>query len=172
MLLGVNNDISVRTFEERDVPKKVEWINNPDNNQHLHYDIPLSVNKTLEWFRSKDNSRRLDCTIECDGVPVGLIGLLAIDHTHNKAEFYISMGETAYKKRGIATRATRMVLDYAFQTLGLHKVYLNTDGENAAAHGLFEKVGFVREGLFVDDMIHRGRYIDRVRYAVVNKENG
>lgn len=168
MLLGSDKEITIRSFAEADVPKKVEWINDPENNQHLHYDIPLSVEKTLAWFHAKDNARRVDCIIECDGVPVGLIGLLAIDRTHNKAEFYISMGETAYKKRGIATRASKIVLDYAFHTLGLHKVYLNTDGENVAAHRLFEKVGFRREGYFVEDMVHRGRYIDRIRYAVVN----
>ena len=169
MLLGKDNEINVRIFEETDIPKKVEWINNRENNQYLHYDIPLTFEKTLRWFREKDNTKRLDCTIEYGGVPVGVIGLLSIDRTNNTAEFYVSMGETAYKKRGIATQASRIILDYAFNGLGLHKVYLNTDGENVAAHRLFEKVGFIREGYFVEDMIHRGKYIDRIRYAVVNR---
>lgn len=159
--------VSLRLFEERDIEKKVEWINNPENNLHLHYDIPLCVENTRKWFHAKDNSRRLDYVIEYDGIPVGLIGLLAIDHFHHKAEFYISMGETAYKNRGIATEASRMLADYGFGRLGLHKIYLNTDGENYPAHRLFEKVGFTREGFFVDDMIHRGRYIDRIRYAIL-----
>lgn len=158
--------VSLRAFEERDIEKKVEWINNPENNRHLHYDIPLCPEKTLNWFRNKDNSRRIDCVIEYDGTPVGLIGLLAIDHVHHKAEFYISMGEPGYKKRGIATEATRMLVEYGFRELKLHKIYLNTDGDNFPAHRLFEKVGFTREGYFVDDMIHRGHYIDRVRYAI------
>ena len=163
--------VSLRIFEERDIANKVQWINDPENNQHLHYDIPLCAENTLKWFRAKDNTRRLDYVIEYDDVPVGLIGLLTIDHFHHKAEFYISMGETAYKNRGIATEASRMLLDYGFGYLNLHKIYLNTDGENYPAHRLFEKVGFVREGFFVDDMIHRGRYIDRVRYAVVSTAN-
>lgn len=169
MRLGSNTDVALRPFEERDIPKKVAWINDPENNRFLHYDIPLDPQKTLQWFQTKDNSRRLDLTIEYAGVPVGLIGLLAIDRSHNKAEFYISMGETAYKRKGIAAAASRLLLQYAFEELKLHKVYLNTDGENTPAHRLFEKVGFVREGYFVDDMVHRGRYIDRVRYAIVNK---
>ena len=161
-----SNGITLRCFEERDIPKKVEWINNPENNQHLHYDIPICEEKTLNWFRNKDNSKRIDCVIEYNGIPVGLIGLLAIDHMHHKAEFYISMGEQGYKKRGIATAATRMLVGYGFRELKLHKIYLNTDGENYPAHRLFEKVGFTREGYFVADMIHRGNYIDRVRYAI------
>ena len=162
------NMVSLRLFEERDIEKKVEWINNPENNRHLHYDIPLCVENTRKWFHAKDNTRRLDYVIEYNGIPVGLIGLLAIDHFHHKAEFYISMGETRFKNRGIATEASRMVVEYSFDYLRLHKIYLNTDGENYPAHGLFEKVGFVREGLFVDDMIHRGKYINRVRYAILS----
>lgn len=169
MLLGRIDEVTVRLFDEADIPKKVEWINNAENNQFLHYDIPICCEKTLAWYYAKDNAKRVDCTIEYGGTPVGLIGLLAIDRVHNKAEFYISMGETEYKKRGIATQASKLILDYAFHTMGLHKVYLNTDADNIAAHRLFEKVGFLREGYFVEDMIHRGRYIDRIRYAIVNR---
>lgn len=36
-------EIRIRQFERADIPKKVEWINNPENNQFLHYDIPISI---------------------------------------------------------------------------------------------------------------------------------
>lgn len=169
MIITEAHEIALRLFEEHDIAQKITWINNPFINQHLHYDIPLSYEKTLDWFHHKDNSKRLDCVIEYNGIPVGLIGLVSIDRSHNKAEFYISMGEPAYMRHGIATYATQLLLDYAFNTLSLHKVYLNTDGENFKAHRLFEKTGFQREGYFVDDMIHRGQYIDRIRYAIVKK---
>ena len=38
--------ISIRKFESKDIPKKVEWINNSENNKYLHYDIPLKIEKT------------------------------------------------------------------------------------------------------------------------------
>lgn len=158
--------VSLRLFEERDIPQKVVWINNPENNQHLHYNIPINYEDTRKWFFNKNNSVRMDYVIEYDGVPVGLIGLLSIDHFHHKAELYISMGEVIYKKRGISTVAIQILLGYGFQHLHLHKIYSTTDGENHAVHRLLEKVGFVQEGYFKDDMIHRGRYIDRIRYSV------
>lgn len=159
-------DVRLRRFRESDVPAKVRWINDPENNRHLHYDIPLCEEKTVQWFRNKDDQVRLDCVIEFRGVPVGLVGLLQIDRFHRKAEFYVSMGETSFKRRGIAFQACSLLVDYGFQRLGLHKIYLNTDGENLPAHRLFEKVGFAREGVFRDDMVHRGRFIDRIRYAI------
>lgn len=169
-MLLKNDLISVRDFLESDVENKVEWINNSENNEYLHYDLPLEYEKTLAWFRNKNNNGRCDCVIEYNGIPVGLIGLLSIDSFHGKAEFYISMGDTSFKRKGIATVATRLILNYAFCDLGLHKVYLNVDAENAAACKLYEKVGFVCEGFFKEDMIHRGRYIDRKRYAILKKD--
>ena len=108
--------------------------------------------------------------IEDQGIPVGLLGLLAIDKVSQKAEFYISMGETAYKRKGIAMAATRLILEHAFSELQLNKVYLNVDAENLAACALYEKSGFHCEGYFHEDMLHHGRLIDRKRYAMLKKD--
>ena len=98
--------IRIRKFEKRDIPKKVEWINNPENNRFLHYDIPLSVEKTEQWFdRHFGEDSRFDAVIEVNGIPIGTIGLLNIDKKNNKAEYYIAMGETSYKGKGFAREA-------------------------------------------------------------------
>ncbi len=161
-----DGDISIRDFTQDDIPNKIKWINNPENNTYLHYDIPLEYEKTLAWFCGKNNSTRIDGVIEYSGIPVGLLGLLAIDKINGKAEFYISMGETAFKRKGIATAASRLILKYAGEELKLRKIYLNVDEENAAACRLYEKLGFVCEGIFKNDMLHRGKYINRKRYAI------
>lgn len=166
MNLISNNDIQIRLFEESDIASKVEWINNPLNNEFLHYDIPLEYEKTLLWFKNKNNSNRLDCVIVYKNVAVGLIGLLQIDQVNKKAEFYISMGDVSYKGKGIATQATKLLLKYAFENLNLNKVYLNVDEKNTIACHLYEKVGFVCEGVFINDMIHKGEFINRKRYAI------
>lgn len=160
-------DITLRLFEKRDIQKKVEWINNPENNRYLHYDLPLSTDRTTEWFESKDNSRRLDCVIEYDSLPVGIIGLLQIDKVNKKAEYYITIGEKKYKRRGIAFKATKAILEYAYKELKLHKVYLTVDAKNEKAIHLYEKVGFKQEGYFVDDLYHKNssEFIDRVRFS-------
>ncbi len=169
MFILSEGDMVLREFVETDIQNKLEWINNPENNLYLHYDIPLIYDKTLEWFRNKNNDARLDLVIVIDGIPVGLLGLLHIDVNNRKAEFYISMGVSKYKNRGIATRATLLLIKYSFTTLKLHKIYLTTDGDNILAQKLFERVGFKKEGIFEDDLYHRGQYIQRIRYGLVNR---
>lgn len=163
--------ISIRKFESKDIPKKVEWINNSENNKYLHYDIPLKIEKTEKWFENnKDRTNRFDAVIEADGVPCGTIGLLSIDQKNKKAEYYIAMGEISLKGKGVSTNASKLLLEYAFNVLKLNRVYLFTEKENLIAQKLFEKVGFIREGLIREDIISRGKYVDRYIYGICKKD--
>lgn len=159
--------VTIRPFEKEDIPKKVEWINNPENNQFLHYDIPLEIGRTEQWFENiKGRTDRFDATIVVDGVPCGTIGLLEIDYKNSKAEYYIAMGEVSLKEKGVSTQASRLILRYAFQELGLNKVYLYTETENIPAQKLFEKLGFVKEGCLKADIFSKGRFADRYVYGI------
>lgn len=163
--------VTIRRFERTDIPKKVEWVNNPENNQFLHYDIPICIEKTEKWFDSHfGEDTRYDAVIEADRVPVGTIGLLSIDRKNSKAEYYIAMGETSYKGKGIAKEASLLILQYGFETLLLNRIYLYTEVENVAAQKLFEKVGFVREGLIRQDILSHGKYADRYAYGYLRED--
>lgn len=159
--------ITIRRFNEADIPNKVKWINDPRNNGFLHYDLPLEAGKTLAWFqKNKDRTDRYDAVIEADGVACGLIGLLSIDYKNRKAEYYVSMGEPDYKGKGVSTQASRLLLAYAFEALGLNRVYLYTEVENIPAQRLFEKLGFSKEGRACNDLFTRGKFVDRFLYAI------
>lgn len=163
--------VTIRQFERTDIPKKVEWINNPENNQFLHYDIPICVEKTEKWFDSHiGEETRYDAMIEVDGVPVGTIGLLSIDRKNRKAEYYIAMGETSYKGKGVAKEASKLILQYAFEVLDLNRVYLFTEFENIAAQKLFERVGFAKEGLIRQDIMSHGKLVDRYAYGILRED--
>ncbi len=164
-------NIKLRDFTAEDIPKKVDWVNDPSNNAFLHYDLPLEIEKTSKWFASAiKRSDRYDAVITVDEVPVGLIGLLNIDSKNRKAEFYILMGESAYKGKGIATKAGNLLLQDAFVARGLNRVYLYTETENIPAQRLFKKLGFVREGKLHDDLIYCGRYVERFLYAISKEQ--
>jgi RimJ/RimL family protein N-acetyltransferase len=163
--------VSIRKFEKRDIPNKIMWINDDRNNKYLHYDLPLEYEKTCRWFEAiKEKTNRYDAVIEVDGIPVGLIGLLSIDEKNRKAEYYIIIGSHEYKGKGIATAASKLILKYGFDQLGLNKIYLFTEIENITAQKLFEKIGFKKEGLLKKDLIHNGRKIDRYVYGLLADE--
>ncbi len=163
--------ITIRQFEKADIPKKVEWINNPENNQFLHYDIPICVEKTEQWFYShQGDDTRYDAVIEADGIPVGTVGLLSIDRKNHKAEFYLAMGETAYKGKGVAKEASKLMLKYGFETLGLNRIYFSTEIGNIVTQKMLERVGFVREGLLRKDIVSHGKFVDCVAYGILRED--
>lgn len=163
--------ISVRRFEISDIPNKIEWINNPENNKYLHYELPLEYEKTLRWFESASKREdRYDGVIEADGTPVGLIGLLSIDRAVGKAEMYITLGDARYKGRGVAREGLRLLLDYAFGELRLNRVYCYTEVENIAARRLYERVGFRREGTLYSDVLSHGTPADRAVYGLLRAD--
>lgn len=163
--------VTIRKFEKTDIPKKVEWINNPENNRFLHYDIPITVSGTEKWFDShKGETCRYDAVIEADGVPVGTIGLLDIDFKNGKAEYYIAMGETSYKGKGVAKEATKQILKYGFEELELNRIYLFTESENIGAQKMFERAGFKQEGLIRQDIKSHGKYADRFVYGFLKED--
>lgn len=161
--------VTIRRFEEKDIPNKVKWINDNRNNQFLHYDIPLSLEKTHWWYlKNQTLTNRYDAVIEYNGIPVGVIGLVNI--YEGKAEYYVTLGEAEYKGRGIAKKASDILLKYAFNELELDEVYLYTEIDNVVAQHLFEKCGFHNQGIEYASAFNRGKEVDRYHYVITAEE--
>ena len=162
---------SIRLFQESDISCKLRWINDCGNNRFLHYDLPLDEDKTRVWFhKNKGRTDRYDAIIEYDGNPVGIIGLLSI--VDGRAEYYITLGESQYKGKGIARDASVLLLKYAFDELKLREVYLYTEVDNIPAQKLFEKCGFEKYRLDKNSAVNRGQFVDRYYYVITASEFG
>lgn len=171
----MKNKIYLRLFKKSDIELKVKWINDSAINKYLHYDLPLCPDRTLNWFQSAmTNQSREDYVYEVTDqdvlVPLGLLGLLEIDKKNKKAEFYIINGEKKYWGKGLASEATSDFLEHVFLKHDLNKVYLYTEVDNVPAQKLFEKIGFKKEALLKEDLIHMGRKIDRYYYEIYRKD--
>ena len=74
MIVSEYDDCNLN-FEESDIPKKVKWINNPENKSTALGGCRRGNHK---GFKKKKKVLGVDCVIEYNGQPVGLIGLLSI----------------------------------------------------------------------------------------------
>lgn len=163
-------DVRIRKFTFEDIPLKIEWINNPENNKFLHYDLPLEYEKTVAWFeKNKNNNARFDVIIEYKGLPVGLAGLLNIDYKNMKAEDYMTIGNTIFKRRGIATKAGTLVALYGFEKLKLNKIYAYIEIGNPSLN-LYLKRGFHVEGFLRNDLYMRDRFVDRYALGMSRRD--
>ena len=72
--------------------------------------------------------------------------------------------------RGYATEAARAVLDLAFGTLGLHRVFAELDPRNDASVAMCRRLGMREEAHFVRDMMFKGEWADTGVYAILAEE--
>ena len=88
-----------------------------------------------------------------------------IDREAKKAEFGIFIGEEEWLGRGIGEEAAKLILDYGFEELGLHKIKLRVLADNKRAIASYRKAGFVEEGCFRDELLLDGKYCDLIFMA-------
>ncbi|NVK29845.1 MAG: GNAT family N-acetyltransferase [Gammaproteobacteria bacterium] len=158
----------LRRLELKDLPKKVEWVNNKEINETLLFDYPISLSETEEWYkRTYFNRTRWDFVIEdiVSESVIGMTGLINVNMRHRNAQLFITIGERGYWNKGIAKKAIPDVLRFAFAELGLEKVYLYTLANNIKARALYEKVGFYQEALKSKEYFIHGKLNDLYHHA-------
>ena len=80
---------------------------------------------------------------------VGTVTLFRVEPAHRRGEIGFALGP-AHQGRGLAGEAVGLLLDFAFERLGLERIEADVDPRNAPSLRLLERFGFVREGLLRD----------------------
>ena len=161
----------IRGLEKADLPVRVAWANDPAIFHSMGFVPPISLEKTISWWEgNQNNNSRFDAVFETDeGEYAAFGGLTGIDPIVRKAEFYVFANPKMHG-RGIGTRATRMLCQYGFEVLQLHKIFLLTNESNVAARKLYEKVGFTLEGIHREEKLFNERYEGRYYYGMLASE--
>jgi RimJ/RimL family protein N-acetyltransferase len=75
-----------------------------------------------------------------------------------------------HQGKSVATEAVSSLLGYVFGELKKHRVVATTDVENTASYRLLEKLGFRREGHFIQNIFFKGAWGDEYQYALLRSE--
>jgi len=101
---------------------------------------------------------------------VGFIVLDGVEWTNGCCMLGIGIGPREYRGIGYGSEAIRLVLQYAFTELNLHRVGLNFISYNDRAQRVYERAGFRYEGT-VREFVHRdGGFYDLVFMGILQKE--
>jgi RimJ/RimL family protein N-acetyltransferase len=100
---------------------------------------------------------------------VGHVALYKIDHRVRSAELGIALA-TSVSGKGLGRACTRFALEYAFDPLNLHRVYLEVLATNERAVGLYRSLGFTEEGRLRDAQWRNGRYVDVLLFGILRDE--
>jgi RimJ/RimL family protein N-acetyltransferase len=166
--------VRLRPTAEQDLPLFVRWLNDPEVSYWLSISEgpALTLESEREWYEEMraDAAQVVWCIETEEGQPIGNLGLHAVDEAQGRATLGIVICEKGFWGRGYGTEAIRKVLRYAFAELGLRRVDLHVDEDNARGIRCYEKCGFVREGLLRAHRLRRGRPVDAVVMAVLRED--
>lgn len=102
--------------------------------------------------------------------PLCLTTLACIDWVSRSAVLHVQVGNREYRGQGIGTWSVEWMLAHAFRDLGLHRIELDVLATNETAVHLYEKCGFVREGLRRDACFKGGKWADMITMSVLEDE--
>lgn len=104
--------------------------------------------------------------IEADGELCGSIGVFPqTDIMRKNAELGYWLAEPFWG-RGIVAKAIPQMVDYAFRTFNIERIFARPFGTNTASQRVLEKAGFRLEARFEKTIFKNGEYQDELVYAI------
>lgn len=101
---------------------------------------------------------------------IGDIALKEIDYLNRKAKVDLSIFQTVYRGKGYGTEALRLIIDYSFDQLNLHRIGLDVYSFNKHARYVYEKLGFRQEGMLRKSIYSDGEYFDTIIMGLLKEE--
>ncbi len=156
-----------RDLTEEDLEDLVRWGNDPLVNRHLANRL-RSREEAEEWF--KTHPKIWLKAITEDGRIIGYAVVESIDEKNRKCELAVVIGETDRWSKGIGTIALETMLEYAFDTLHMHRVWAVVARGNDRSERLVRKAGLVNEGVMRETIIIGDKFTDLLCYSILEQE--
>lgn len=151
------------------------YTSDPEITRFLSFDPPRTIEDTLtfiarcEAYRRQDREYVFVIAGRASDQPCGITALRDIDYGTRTAQIGTWVRRDDWG-RGVNREAKALLLDYAFNELGLHRVEARIAVENQRSRAAFERIGARQEGVLRESLCKKGRFHDQVLYAILAGE--
>jgi len=171
----VTERLVIRRYTLDDIPDVLEFASHPSVARVIFKDIQVTeeeVRKYIDLQNSyqpfeKDKVFELAIERKEDGKVIGFLGFICQDHRQGEMGWGLGV---EHRGRGYATEAARALMDYGFNSLGLHRIHADTGTDNLASWKIMERLGMRREGLLRGAIFKEGKWQDRYVYGTLADE--
>ena len=167
--------LQFRKMVENDIEKYHCWRNDLDVMKTTSPSLDLySLDETRHFVKNiilNSTSSKSYIIEESEGnTAIGVTSLINIDTKNRNAECIIDIGEKEYWGKGYGTEALKVLLEYAFLELNLHRVSLRVFSLNERAIHIYNKLGFMKEGIMRESLYRNGKWHDILIMGVLKRE--
>ncbi len=173
-IISKGKKVILRPLSVKDAPRFCQWLADREVTKFLSFyeKNPPTIKEEQDWLkkarRDKNNFRLAVDTI--DGVHIGTVGLDEIDQSNKRAEYGIFIGDKKYWGQGYGSEAGRLIVDYGFKKLKLHRIFLQVIAYNIRGIKSYKKIGFRIEGRSRQHVWRDGYWHDKIWMGILREE--
>jgi len=167
--------ITLRPFQAEDADPLWDSLESDLSNKltgtHATFTRDMIDNYIAKQIKADDDDRAsFIIAVEDDLRAVGEVVINDIDHDNHSANIRISLFYEHDFNKGYGTEAMRLMVNYGFKTLKLHRIELGVYAFNPRAIRVYEKIGFKQEGILRDALYWDGEYVDEITMSILAHE--
>lgn len=165
------DDICIRALKRSDSEVLYRAINNPRVVKFNAPFEPIHEIDHLAWLeKTLTDNRKKFFIIEKNLEPIGSVQLFDINMIHRHAEVSIRLFDEKYCGNQSGTKALSLVCDFAFNDVGLVRIWLRVFEDNHRAIAAYKKNGFIEEGIMTKAAFIKGEFCNVVIMAKLHHD--
>lgn len=171
--LIINSSLDLHFATEEDSVFLKELYNDPKI-QSFSLDeetMEITDKHVLATIESFQNSGYKFFVVNYDNTPIGMCMLyeLSLKNKHSKIGLAFL---NKYQNKGFGSVVLNFLSDYAFQELGLNKVFGEVYDYNHRSISLLNRLGFEKEAILKNHLFRKNKMIDVYIYSLFNTMGG
>ena len=126
----------------------------------------------IEWAHRQRSAGDYACfavTVEGYDMAIGIFQVRRLDIMFDTAEWGFALG-SSFWGTGVYKESAELVLEFIFETLGVHRLEARAAVKNGRGNGALLKVGAVQEGVLRRSFVRKGEYLDQVIYSILDTD--
>jgi ribosomal-protein-alanine N-acetyltransferase len=166
--------ITLRELQVEDAPTLFSMLSTEEASRFIS-PPPTTVEgfeRFIEWaIAGRQNGNYVCFAVVPEGMTsaIGLFQVRALDPMFGVAEWGFAIG-SEFWGTGAFVDAARMVIGFAFETIGVHRLEARASVGNGRGNGALRKIGAVQEGVLRRSFLRHGQYHDQVMWSLLAED--
>jgi [ribosomal protein S5]-alanine N-acetyltransferase len=128
--------------------------------------------KFIAWTIRQRRAGTYACfavTLEGSDTAIGIFQLRQLEPGFGTAEWGFAIG-SPYWGTGVFQKGAELVINFAFDTVGVHRLEARAAVRNGRGNGALKKIGAVQEGVLRKSFFRNGEYLDQALWTILDED--
>jgi RimJ/RimL family protein N-acetyltransferase len=126
----------------------------------------------IDWTLRQRSAGAYACfavTIDATDTAIGIFQLRQLEPGFGTAEWGFAIG-SAYWGSGVFQEGAELLVRFAFETVGVHRLEARAAVLNGRGNGALRKIGAVQEGVLRKSFLKNGEYLDQALWTILDED--